>query len=462
MAKKPLVIEEYDPEDDQHTAPIVPDESDSSLDKIPGAKVASNGPLGQSQDINAAAAKIGKNDPLGLADMDQSKDKPDGSKIMDYEKFLITPSDLQNAQKTRNIGNATTAIGNALGNQQSAGNFWLGRMNPHNDMSSLGESIAKAGEAPIEAKKTLLAQTQKKPEMQLLAQMQDPTSMGSKLLTSTALGAVSRLAASPMTQKDPAASAAFGQMKQQLQSGQLSGFEVQHILDTNPLLKQEMSTDAVGQRMMAMIGMQQQRLGQGEDRIASSAADSINKHPNITAYNARLAQIATDDHTLSMPGVINPVVAHEISQGLANAFQGGKGAGWNAAQATQIGGSQKALAEIAGWLSNKPYEALSQPQKDYTRQTLARVKESYEQAQFGIANQLYKSKINAYSHTPNALRALKDARDQYIPGGAGNDSSGIIPSANAGEGLSPIQQAAQAEMAKRKAAQPNPTPTGGQ
>lgn len=367
-----------------------------------------------------------------------------------YLKYLVTPQDLQQMQNRKVAANLVTGIGNALGNVNSVGNFYLGRLNQRHDVNPA--PFMQQAEAPIEAKQSLLAQAMKKPQMDIAAQMEDPNSTATQLLKATALGAVSRLASSPLSQKDPDSRASFQQMKDTISKQGIKGSEIQAAIDSNPILKQELSTDAMGQRMLAMTALSQQRLGQGEDRIASSAADSINKHPNIVAYNQRLAQIATDDHTLSQPGVINPVVAHEISQGLANAFQGGKGAGWNASQATQIGGSQKALAEIQGWLSNKPYEALSPEQKAYTRQTLQRVKESYQQAQFNMANQLYKSKINAYSHTPSALQALKDARDQYAPGGSGEGGSFFENTANAGETGSPLQQAAMAELAKRQAA----------
>jgi hypothetical protein len=83
--------------------------------------------------------------------------------MMNNDQLTQAQSDYEDQRRKQNtIG----AIGDALANQQSFGNFFLGRMNPHNDVS--GTIRSNADESPMDRQKKLLAAYRDQKESQKL------------------------------------------------------------------------------------------------------------------------------------------------------------------------------------------------------------------------------------------------------------------------------------------------------
>lgn len=297
------------------------------------------------------------------------------------------------------------AIADNLGNRQSFGNFFLGRMNPtDNSVSKLAAAKSGLIDQQIADTKQLQNQAMKAPEMQTMQDAMDKDSDFSKAKQGELQATLSVMA--KMGQMDPAKAKQLAD-----QAGNMNGFQAGKILESMKPM-----TDVLrAQGMLALAGRKvdqaDQRLGIQKDNQAASAAGAFDKDPLMQSTQRQLNQIGIDRHTLQNAKIITPQMVHEIGAGVAMALSGGKAVGLGQMELQDMGTAQTKLAALEQMLTNEPQNGASEPIKAQIVDTLDRLEDSYKKVQSARVNQLKVGKN--YSNNPSAQQAIQQKVQSY-------------------------------------------------
>lgn len=156
------------------------------------------------------------------------------------------------------------------------------------------------------------------------------------------------------------------------------------------------------------------RVGVMQDNQTANASNIIDKHPLIERSTAQLAQLGVDRHTLETSPVVTPQILHEISNGIASAMNGGRGAGLGMSQMQDLSTVQTDFAKLVQRLTNSPQEGASPAIKKQAIDTISRLEQAYQNYQGNLANKIAQGRT--YVHNADATKAVKDAAAKYQPG----------------------------------------------
>lgn len=170
---------------------------------------------------------------------------------------------------------------------------------------------------------------------------------------------------------------------------------------------QQIKGQGIANAMNARVGVQQ-------DNQTAHATDIIDKHPLIQRTTAQLAQLGVDKHTLASSPVVTPQILHEVSNGIASAMNGGRGAGLGMSQMQDLSTLQTQIASLAQRLTNSPKDGASPEIKQQAIDTITRLEQAYTNYQGNLANKIAQGRN--YAHNANATQAVKDAAAKYQPG----------------------------------------------
>ena len=255
-------------------------------------------------------------DPIGAAKPPPDTGSDDSDEDSKDDKF-VTKDDLQKAHDLKAKQLLVGSIGDALANQQSFGNFFLGRMNPHQDVMGDAKIRADMADQPVKDKQMLLKQDMQKPQVDYAEKMQDPDSNESKLYRSVALGVLGNL---------NLPGDAKSQMMDAIKNG--NGFQISQIVDGNPLIKDQFEADAMGKKLAMTMATMGPKINQADERIHNQnlkefGQDSVYKGLLNTSSNLKNAI------TNFMSGGATPQEFNELQQAVrSNAgIKGGGGVG---------------------------------------------------------------------------------------------------------------------------------------
>ena len=367
---------------------------------------------------------------------------------------MLTADDLNQAQAQKQRNLMLGGIGDSLANMQSAGNFFLGHMNPHQDVSGTAQQANQIVDQGVKNKELLQKQALQAPELQYMQNAIDPNSDASK--TSVQLNqALLKKYAAAAQKLSPDLAQAYNDAADKL-SGQ-SAFDADKTME--PFRKIMSQEDIQGTKNQIMAAIAAAHLGQGDKRIeiadhnskraddaqAAEAAAKVDSNPLIQSSQRQLNQINIDKHTLQSTQVITPQMVHEIGAGIAAALNQGKSVGLGQMEMQDMATSQTKLAQIEQMILNKPENGASPEIKQQMLDTLDRLGDSYAKVQGATAKKLAVGRN--YSHNAAAQSALSDKVQTYQPQDQGADSpdgAGVpgVPSAGAAQGFSPADRAA--------------------
>lgn len=364
---------------------------------------------------------------------------PDDGTLDDYNKLLVTPQDMRAAADQKRQNAFLGAMIDNLSNRQSVGNFMTGHMSPTQSSQGLVNALNQQADQPIEQKLAMLKQFQQKPQLELMAQMQDPKSVASQLSQATALSALSSMKA-----QNPEQAALMNQLRGQIHGSNAT--QINELVSSNPLLKDAFTSSIQGQRLAQMLAMTQARLNQTdkkigiqEDNQANTAASGIDKDPKIIQYQGQLGQIGKAMGLLNQNGPIPNQTASELANDLATILNNGRAAGLEAANKQEYNSAEGALAQAKQWLTANPQNALPEKFKQQLRDQFVRLKQATAEQQAARATQLAVGR--GYQHNPAAQAALDSKIQSYQVPDQGyqvqtapaqqGESSSLIPSANA-------------------------------
>jgi hypothetical protein len=190
---------------------------------------------------------------------------------------LINKNDLEHASKKKAALTAMGGIGDALANQQSWGNFYLGKMNPHQDVSGTMDKLAQRADDPIHTKEKLQKEALLAPELRYMKDAINKDSDLSKM--SSQLNAVHlEKVKNTLFKNNPAVQQAIQSFQDKLPN--LSAYEVDKMMSSSglkDLAKETMSSDRIA-------GM----LYGANNRLIGQAQQIINRDPLLNTYTQRL------------------------------------------------------------------------------------------------------------------------------------------------------------------------------
>jgi hypothetical protein len=352
-------------------------------------------------------------------------------KIPNLDQLVVIPQDLQQAQAKKKALGFIGGMGDALANSQSAGNFYLGRMNPHQDVSGGLKSQMDAADQAVKNKQTLMAQAMQEPDRQRMVALLDKDSDESKAEKAQLAAAYDAMGKAGLFKNSPDT---LDQLKSNV--GNLNGHQAMR-LASSPIVKDfsqmamaEMKNDAMAKRMAIMQANQDRNFGMKQDNQAKGAAEDLDKNPLLQASQRQINQIGIDKHTLQSTDVITPQMVHEIGAGIAAALNQGKQVGLGQMEMQDMATSQTKIAQLEQMLTNAPKNGASPEIRQQMIDTLNRLEDSYRKVQAQTAKQIAVGRN--YAHNPAAQAALQDKINSYSKA-PGDSSLGGMPSAAAGD-----------------------------
>jgi hypothetical protein len=276
----------------------------------------------------------------------------------------ITPEDLAAAHERKATLAALGGVGDALANQQSFGNFFLGHMNPHQDVSGGLKPLMDQADQNVKDKQVLLKQATDRPQVELAQRMNDPTSTESKFVAAKANAIVGRLMEDPQVRKNPELSARYQNMSDQLKKGGMSGMAITTLLDNDKALGDLFKADASGEKIAAaMANLQRQqdnferKFGMAQDTQAVKAGDRITNDGPIKTLTAQMQLTQRGLGILKKERVTNQEF-NDVQQELSNAIAGAKGAALGKLERTEYDTYSQKLSEIKQKLTGRPQDAV--------------------------------------------------------------------------------------------------------
>lgn len=346
----------------------------------------------------------------------------------DPSKYRVTPEDLQQAHDNKHAALMMGAVGNALANQQSWGNFFTGKMNQKQDVMGDAQKFAELADDNIKNKQVLMKQAQAETpntlqrmqaaqQLNQLKEYQDPNSGPSKLSKSIALGAISQIEM-PAEQRS--------QLTAAIQSG--NAMQINSLVDSNPLLKEQFSATIAGKKMAQTMVMMQARLAQGDRRLeireddqASHAGQAVE-----TAVKPFKNTLNSIDRAESLLNGKEPVTAKSLAiaqQDFINSVAQGGAATEGKVNREMIHTIDEAINDAKLRFGNIADLRKSQPQIiEHMRGLFAQVKADYRQAM----QQQMQDTSGSYSQTSNkkVQETLKGKADRYQAPGSESPAGG--------------------------------------
>lgn len=365
---------------------------------------------------------------------------------------MVTADDLQSAQDQKRQILGIGAIGNALANRQSAGNFYLHQMAPKQDTMGPAEALAGTVDQGIKNKQILQKQALEAPELQYMQSAIDPDSDISK--TSVQLHqALLKKYATGLGHSNPEMAGVFSQAADSLNGK--SAYDVGKTMD-GPLGKIMSQEDIQATKNALMAGIAGAHLAQGQAKIdqgnqriamqkdnqANTAVGALDKDPLLQSTQRQINQIGVDKHTLSSVQTITPQMVHEIGAGIAAALNQGKSVGLGQMEMQDMGTLQTKIAQAEQMLMNKPENGASPEIRQQMMDTLDRLSDAYQKIQGTRAKQVQVGRT--YAANPAANSAIEQKVQSYQPADSGLGGAGVpgVPNANAAGGYSDQDRAA--------------------
>lgn len=218
----------------------------------PGPQLASNGNLdfaGLDRSMPVSQPPIMKAPAVAPPPPSAPADSPASDEGSPLDQFRVTKEELQNAAEAKRKDAGLGMIADALGNRQSWGNFYSGKMNGHHDYGDITKQWQSQEDEPIKQKQALLKQTIEAPQQEMQLRMSDPNSGESKISRSISLAGIAELKELSPAARQEMADAVKG----------ASAMQISALAEKNPLFAKVLNQDSVGQKMLMMGQMFQQR-----------------------------------------------------------------------------------------------------------------------------------------------------------------------------------------------------------
>lgn len=279
---------------------------------------------------------------------------------------MVTEEDLKSARDEKRRLATIGALGDALANQQSWGNFFLGKMNPHQDVSGAMAKKAALVDQDVKDKQALQAQAMKAPEMQYVKDLQDPTSDASvakkESLKAAYMGLARAGAIDPEKVQDLVAKV-----------DGMTGFQADKMLSGSPLLKQAGDMYA-RQAQLAIAG---RRLEISEGNQALAAGKMVGGDPNLNTLVKQSQAIDRGLHTIQGVKTLTPQLLSEVQLDIANAISGGKAAAVSTQEKVEFESLNTKWANLMQKINNRPEDINSPEVKQYMVDVMSRLKDAY-------------------------------------------------------------------------------------
>lgn len=149
------------------------------------------------------------------------------------------------------------------------------------------------------------------------------------------------------------------------------------------------------------------------DTQSEGAANKIHGDQLVKDMSSRQNQIAIDRHTLEGGGIITPQMLNELTQGVASALSGGRGASVHSSEMQEINNLQTQSAKLRSFIESKPEEATNPETKKQLIDVLSRLEDAYGTVRYRRAQQVGTGKT--YKNNPDALKSMQDAIESYNP-----------------------------------------------
>lgn len=302
--------------------------------------------------------------PTVAADDDTAKSLMSGmggtpKNDFDPGKYMVSPEDMQQARDTKLQAAKVGQIGNILSNSQSFGNYFLGHMNPHQDVSGYAKAVGDAAEGGIQDKQALLKQEMQKPDLQNTQDLMDPNSdisNATRQMAKTQLAVLKQ----KLGRDNPTLAKAFTGVSDSLDD--MGGYKITNIFDKlgfNKMLGQEaLSGDKVAQ-MVASLAFGREKFGINtdikRDNQTASAAGKVN---NNSVLNTMDNQIRQNGRALDL--LSRPQTRQEFNDSLLE-FQkavsgGGGGGALGNLERTEYSSAAADMGNIVQHLTGNPQE----------------------------------------------------------------------------------------------------------
>lgn len=200
-----------------------------------------------------------------------------------------------------------------------------------------------------------------------------------------------------------------------LENPNTTAFQAEQVMDKNPLfaaLKDTTDRKIQAEAMAAKANI----FGENQkNTLADRVAQEFENHPAIKKAMAQKNQIDIDLHTIDSGAKLTPSVYAELEKGIANALSGGAGSSLGAQQRVEMQSLARKAAEISQRVTGNPTEVDTPEYKQFLRDSLNRLKGSYEVNLYNTAQRVAKTKGGIYKGNPQAQQALNQAVEQFKP-----------------------------------------------
>lgn len=369
-------------------------------------------------------------DQIGSLDGDKPAAQSSGGSGGGSQIPTLTADDLAQSRDQQRSILRMGAIGDALANQNSFGNYFLGRMQPHQNVMGNAEAMANLAGQGVKDKLALQQQAMQAPDRQLIQDAMNKDSDYTKARQAELQGTLAILGKTGGMDPEKAQ-----QLMQNV--GNLNGFQAGKILESlKPV------ADIV--RSQAMLGMAGRRLDQGdrniqikEDNQAASAGDKLDRDPRMLQYSGQRSQLQKGMSLLQSNQPITPQMASEEAANFASILSGAKGAGLEQTNKMEYNSALGNFARMKQFMLGHPQDALPPDLRSAMLESYQRLDGALGQQQASRAMEVMKGRH--YSN-PNAQRTMEDKVNSYQGGSAPSSGDGLpgVGSAVAGDTVSVI------------------------
>lgn len=341
----------------------------------------------------------------------------------DPSKYLITPEERQAARDEKRRLALIGGIGDNLANRQSFGNFFLGKMNPHQDVSGFTNQLAQNVDQRIQDKKSELQQEMEKPAFQMVSQNLDKDSSVSQAKRSFAQVGLQTMKSMGYLKNNPEV---IDGLSAKLQG--LNGQEVDNLMKEMPLIKTAAESSIGSGKLEATLAAllfnkekADRNFGLRSDDQAAKAGDKVTNDSSVKTLTNQLQLSQRAAGILNKPGLTNQEF-NDVQQELSNAIAGAKGSALGKLERTEYDSLQQRLEGLKQQITGSPQDAVPPEIRARVQQLNQDMLNSFSQHRAQRAALLKRS----YSNNPAAQAEQDRVIQQYS---APEPSAGSSPNA---------------------------------
>lgn len=343
--------------------------------------------------------------------------------------LLVTKGDLEAAQSRKRTLGLIAGLTNAFANMKSAGSIATGR-GGNVDYTGSFKPLMDQADNDIRNKETLQGQALKAPELQYMAQAQDPNSDVSKAAAAQHKSLISA-AAQYFAKDNPSLAKTMNDAAARMDG--MSAYDQSQLMDKTGLSKIA-SAESLGglknnQMMTALLSRQfnqDRNYGLKQDNQTNQIAQQFDNDSLMKQYSGQLGQIQKAKSLLQTQGPITHQTASELSQDLATILANGRAAGLESSNKQEYNSAEGLMAQVQQWATAHPQDALPEAFRQQLSDQFDRLNRGVTSARSVRANTLAQGRN--FQNNPNAQNAMQAKVQEY---GGGNGGGLPLPGAQA-------------------------------